>query len=140
MKAILQLSQGDMRKSLNILQSTHMAFGSVTENNVYTCLGHPLKSDVNDIMNWLLNEKFTDIYKNIQELQINKGLALQDILTEVHLFVHRIDFPVDIKLNILEKMAGIERNINNGASEKLNLSALVACFQPARNLPSQESN
>ena len=27
MKAILQLSQGDMRKSLNILQSTHMAFG-----------------------------------------------------------------------------------------------------------------
>uniref|UniRef100_A0A8C3MAY3 Uncharacterized protein n=1 Tax=Geospiza parvula TaxID=87175 RepID=A0A8C3MAY3_GEOPR len=93
MKALVTLSSGDMRRALNILQSTSMAFGKVTEENVYTCTGHPLKSDIANILDWMLNQDFSTAYRKIMELKTLKGLALQDILTEIHLFVHRVDFP-----------------------------------------------
>uniref|UniRef100_A0A8C3C2Z3 Replication factor C subunit 5 n=1 Tax=Cairina moschata TaxID=8855 RepID=A0A8C3C2Z3_CAIMO len=89
MKALVTLSSGDMRRALNILQSTAMAFGKVTEENVYTCTGHPLKSDIANILDWMLNQDFSTAYRKITELKTLKGLALQDILTEIHLFVHR---------------------------------------------------
>jgi len=63
--ALLTLAQGDMRKALNILQSTSMAYKEVTGDNVYTCVGHPLKNDISNIVKWLLNEDFSSAYKSI---------------------------------------------------------------------------
>lgn len=88
-KALVTLSGGDMRKVLNVLQSTHLAYSSVTENNVYTCVGHPLRSDITDVINWMLNEDFKTAYDKVQHLKVIKGLALQDIVTELHLYVQR---------------------------------------------------
>ena len=59
------------------------------------------------------------------ELKIFKGLGLQDILTEVHTYVHRsqcativvhmycvyihvVDFPPEIRMKLLDKLANIE--------------------------------
>ncbi|XP_076670543.1 replication factor C subunit RfC3 isoform X2 [Andrena cerasifolii] len=61
-KALTTLSGGDMRKVLNVLQSTWLAFGSVTEENVYSCVGHPLPIDIKNIVNWLLNESYELCY------------------------------------------------------------------------------
>lgn len=46
-------------------QSTNMAFGKVTEETVYTCTGHPLKSDIANILDWMLNQDFTTAYRSI---------------------------------------------------------------------------
>lgn len=54
-----------------------MAFDVVDENNVFTCVGHPLKSDIANIVNWMLNDSFSDAYNKIQKLKILKGLSLQ---------------------------------------------------------------
>ncbi|XP_078523244.1 replication factor C subunit 5 [Lissotriton helveticus] len=134
MKALVTLSTGDMRRALNILQSTAMAYGSVTEHNVYTCTGHPLKSDIANILNWMLNKDFTSAYKSIMELKTLKGLALHDILTEVHLFVHRVDFPASVRIHLLSKMADIEYRLAAGTSEKIQLSSLIAAFQVTRDI------
>ena len=64
-RALLTLAQGDMRKALNILQSASMAYKEVTEDNVYTCVGHPLKNDISNIVEWLLNDDFSVAYKSI---------------------------------------------------------------------------
>lgn len=63
-KALIDLAQGDMRKVLNILQSTSTAFGEVNETNVYLCCGHPQKKDIQEILSWLLNDNFTSIYQS----------------------------------------------------------------------------
>ncbi|KAJ0067918.1 hypothetical protein NL108_011705, partial [Boleophthalmus pectinirostris] len=133
MKAIVTLSSGDMRRSLNILQSTSMAYGKVTEDTVYTCTGHPLRSDIANILDWSLNQNFTTAYNQILELKTLKGLALHDILTEVHMLIHRgkrrsvfnfvtylfereinlyiclflVDFPPSIRMGLLIKLADI---------------------------------
>ncbi|KAK4318841.1 hypothetical protein Pmani_010163 [Petrolisthes manimaculis] len=133
-KALLALSGGDMRKVLNILQSTSMAFKEVTEDNVYTCVGHPLRTDITNIINWMLNEQFEIAYKKVTELKIAKGLALQDILTEVHNYIHRIDFPMEVRVHLVERMSDVELRLSAGASEKLQLSAVIAAFAQARHM------
>jgi replication factor C subunit 3/5 len=138
-QALLALSQGDMRKVLNILQSCYMAFEEVNEDNVYTCVGHPLKSDVSNILNWMLNESFSKAYERIQTLKTQKGLSLQDILTEVHLLVHRLDLPERVKIHLLVKMADLEHRLLSGASEKIQLGALLAAFQVTREMVKEEA-
>ncbi|KAK2581831.1 hypothetical protein KPH14_002297 [Odynerus spinipes] len=133
-QALMTLCGGDMRKVLNILQSTWLAFGSVTEETVYTCVGHPLPVDIKNIVNWLLNESYELAYCKIQDLKIKKGLALQDVLTELHVFVNKIDFPDSILMNLVVKMAEIEKRVAVGCSEAVQLNALVAAFQGAREI------
>lgn len=133
-KALLTLANGDMRKVLNVLQSSSMAYSEVNEDNVYLCVGHPLRKDIENILNWMLNDSFTTAFNNIMTLKTAKGLALQDILSEVHEYVHRIDFPVEVRMHLLQKMADVEYRLAFGTSEKLQLSALVSAFQVARDL------
>lgn len=57
-----------MRKVLNILQSASTAFPKVDENAVYTCVGHPLKSDITNTMKWLLNDDFLTTYNSELDL------------------------------------------------------------------------
>lgn len=63
-EALITLANGDMRKVLNVLQSTWLAYKEVTEDTVYTCVGHPLRSDIENIVKWLLNSDFKTTYKS----------------------------------------------------------------------------
>ena len=42
-----------------------MAFDEVNEDNVYICVGHPLRRDIENIVNWMLNDNFTKAYNSI---------------------------------------------------------------------------
>lgn len=139
MKALVTLAMGDMRRALNILQSTSMASSEVSEVTVYTCVGHPLRKDIEAMVDWVLNESFTNAYKNIQQLKTAKGLALEDILADVHTYVHRIDFPLHVRIQLLEKMADVEYRLASGTSEKLQLGSFISAFQNARDLVAKEA-
>ena len=48
-----------------LFQSTSMAYDEVNEDAVYTCVGHPLRRDIENVVNWLLNEDFITAYNSI---------------------------------------------------------------------------
>ncbi|KAJ0824111.1 putative AAA+ ATPase domain, ATPase, AAA-type, core, replication factor C [Helianthus annuus] len=106
--ALVRLSNGDMRKALNILQSTHMASQQITEEAVYLCTGNPLPKDIEQISYWLLNEPFSDSFRKISDIKATKGLALVDIVREVTMFVFRIKMPSDVRVHLINDLADIE--------------------------------
>ncbi|MGH0140701.1 UNVERIFIED_CONTAM: hypothetical protein FKN15_044725 [Acipenser sinensis] len=113
MKAIVTLSNGDMRRSLNILQSTNMAYGKVSEDTVYTCTGHPLKSDIANILDWMLNKDFAAAY--------NSCFNARHVF--MGLFV--VCYP--------------RHRLASGTSEKIQLSSMIAAFQVARDMVAAEA-
>jgi len=137
-KALMTLSQGDMRRVINILQSCAMAFDEVSEYTVYRCTGHPQKKDIASVVNWALNDDFSIAYKNINELKTSEGLSLQDILTEVHLYVHRLVLPGNVKIMLLIKLAELESRLMGGSSEKIQLGGFLAAFMMAREMIKNE--
>ena len=130
----------------------------VSEYTVYRCTGHPQRQDITNVVNWALNEDFSTAYKNIQTLKTCEGntfisihfslllklqprplgLSLQDILTEVHLYVHRLVLPGPVKIVLLAKMAELESRLMGGSSEKIQLGGFLAAFHKAREMIKEE--
>ncbi|XP_059454737.1 replication factor C subunit 3 [Corylus avellana] len=130
--ALVRLSNGDMRKALNILQSTHMASQQITEEAVYLCTGNPLPKDIEQISYWLLNDSFAESFKRISEMKTRKGLALVDIVREVTMFVFKIKMPSDVRVQLINDLADIEYGLSLGCNDKLQLGSLIASFTRAR--------
>ncbi|KAF9348961.1 Subunit of heteropentameric Replication factor C (RF-C) [Mortierella sp. AD094] len=128
-KALLQLSKGDMRRALNILQACHAGYEIVDEDAVYNCTGNPHPADIETIVNSMLTEDFTTAYSNISYLKTIKGMALQDILTEVYNYLELVDMPSNSRVYLLDKMADVEYKLSTGASEKIQLTSLVGSFR-----------
>ncbi|RDY10664.1 Replication factor C subunit 3, partial [Mucuna pruriens] len=128
--AVVRLSNGDMRRALNILQSTHMASQQITEEAIYLCTGNPLPKDIEQISYWLLNEQYADSFKRIYEMKTRKGLALVDIVREVTMFVFKIKMPSAVRVQLLNDLADIE--LSFGCNDKLQLGSVIASFTRAR--------
>ncbi|KAG6435930.1 hypothetical protein SASPL_100811 [Salvia splendens] len=132
MTALVKLSNGDMRKALNNLQSTHMACQQITEEAVYLCTGNPLPKDIEQISHWPLNEPFTISCKRISDVKTRKGLALVDIVREVTMFVFKIKMPPAVRIQLINDMADIEYRLSMACNDKLQLGSLTAAFTRAR--------
>ncbi|KAF9354063.1 hypothetical protein BGX34_011238 [Mortierella sp. NVP85] len=133
-KALLQLSKGDMRRALNILQACHAGYEIVDEDAVYNCTGNPHPTDIETIVNSMLTEDFNTAYSTVSYLKTIKGMALQDILTEVYNYLELVDMPTNSRVYLLDKMADVEFKLSMGASEKLQLSSLIGSFRIAAEL------
>lgn len=127
--ALLRVSKGDMRRVLNILQACHSAFDITGEREVYLCTGLPLPEDIEQIRDWLFNSDFTAARDSIVALKTERGLALQDILTELHEVILELQLPAPVLAFLLDKMGEIECNLAVGASEALQLSSLIGSFK-----------
>jgi replication factor C subunit 3/5 len=127
--AIYKLSNGDMRKCLMILQSTFMSFGKVNEDAVYACTGNPSPSEIQKILDLMVNQPFEKAYNEVLLIKNVKAFALSDIIREIHQHIFRLGISDDCKMFLLEKLADIEYNLALGASEKLQTSAMIGAFQ-----------
>lgn len=135
LKALLDLGLGDMRKNLNILQSTSMAFTNIDSESVYSCTGNPHPRLIERMTELLLTLNFNEIYQEFNSNRISLGFALSDILREIHKNVMNIEFPEKMKIFLVKRMSEIEVRLSNGASEKLQLGSLIGAFVEARQLP-----
>ncbi|KAJ0631475.1 putative AAA+ ATPase domain, ATPase, AAA-type, core [Helianthus annuus] len=127
--ALVRLSNGDMRKALNILQSTHMASQQITEEAVYLCTGNPLPKDIEQISYWLLNEPFSDSFRMLNnKLLLFRSLSCKNAF--VSRFVFRIKMPSDVRVHLINDLADIE--LTFGCNDKLQLGSVISTFTRAR--------
>lgn len=130
-EAIVDLSGGDMRKCLNVLQACHMAFSVTNAENVYLCTGKPTPSDIQSILDFLLNTSYKEAYNGILQIQKDRGLSLVDIISSISTKILKIKFEPQVLGFILTQLADIEYRLAKGGSEKLQLGSLVGAFQIA---------
>lgn len=132
--AILNLSGGDMRRVLNLLQSASMAFPEVNEEVVYLTAGAALPAVIDDTLRSLLNDDFKTAYTKLQDATVSFGYALCDIITELSIRVTKLDLPDPVMSQILDKMSVVEHRLSHGVSEKMQVGALVGAFIVARSM------
>ncbi|CAG8605033.1 2050_t:CDS:10 [Paraglomus brasilianum] len=128
-QALLTLSNGDMRRALNILQACHAAYDLTDEAAVYNCTGNPLPTDIHYILRTMMKEEFTTAYSKIMRLKTEKGLALQDVIFEVYKDVVKYKLSKKARVYLLEKLAEIEYRLTTGASEKIQVTAMLGAFK-----------
>ena len=93
LKTIVELSEGDMRKSLNLLQSLHMIYARnsntdnepiiITLNHIFKAIGYPTEEERNRIIQCLQNKNLFDTYQTLKLIQNENSLSNQDLVREI---------------------------------------------------------
>ncbi len=133
-ESILALSGGDMRRVLNLLQSTAMANDVVDAKSVYLTSGAPLPEDMRSILDLLFNSGFNNAYEKISRMCAIKGYALADVLQDLTIMVTALDLPDGALAEILDGMSAVEHRLAFGTDEKLQTASLVGVYVKARQM------
>jgi replication factor C subunit 3/5 len=92
LKTIVELSEGDMRKSLNLLQSLHMIYMrrntdsnnfTINISHVYKIIGYPSDEERQSIINCLSNDNLSDTYQTLKKIKDDTSLSNQDLIREM---------------------------------------------------------
>ena len=142
MNALLCLAKGDMRKVLNLLESSAMQKNTLDENEkpvvdahlVYQVAGKPTPDDIDKIVESLLNDSVKVGADKIGALQVEKGLALSDIVTELHDRVRQLDVPPEILKYLLKQLAEAEFRLGTAVDDHIQLMGLISIFMLARRM------
>ena len=141
--SIVKISKGDLRKAINILQSTSLSLTDtnyINEKNVYSTIGYPSENDIRNIFFVLINYKYKSALNKISEWKENNSLSLSDIITEITNILLEFRLPAIIQKNILKNIGDLEYFLSKGTNENLHLKTLVGIFQNARLLMCDETN
>lgn len=131
--ALVKLSQGDMRRVLNTLQSAHLAHAKVDEEAVYATTGAPRPVDTERAMKSLLNASVSEAVKDIRHLQEARGISLLDLVRELLPYTMRIQgVPSGARARCLANLADTEHRISLGCAEKTQIGGVVAAFVELR--------
>lgn len=125
-EAILDLSGGDLRKTLNILQTAASVGKTVTADLVYAVVGKANPADIREMMLMALNGDFISARNKLRELTRKYGLAGTDIIKQIHGETFRLNIPDIWKVKLADIIGEADYRLVRGATEEIQLSALLA--------------
>jgi len=127
LETVYDITQGDMRKSINILQAAS-AYGKVTVEAVYKVLGLAQPKEVREMMNLALSGKFNEARAKLRELLVNYGLSGEDVVKQVHREITggELQIPEELRVLLADYIGEVEFRIMEGADDEIQLSAMLA--------------
>ena len=134
LEIIAHLSNGDLRKAINLLQSISMKSHEIIPINCYEIAGVPTYDDINNIYHYL-NMKdinFIEIYNNINSIIKNNGYSLDIVLKELTLKILK-NSTINNKAQLLSDLSDLENKITKSIFTDIYTSALIAIFIKANN-------
>ena len=124
---IYEISEGDMRKAINILQSS-AALGKVTVESVFRVVGMAKPKEVRDMIRLALNGDFSSARGMLRKLMIEYGLSGEDVVRQVHKEVMGPELKIsdDLRVLIADYLGEIHYRMVEGSDEDIQLSAFLA--------------
>ena len=127
LETIYELSEGDMRRAINILQAAS-ALGKVTVEVVYKVIGAAHPTEVREMFKAALAGRFTEAREKLRALMINYGLSGVDVVKAMHreIFSSDIKIPEELRVLIADYLGEVQYRLAEGADDEIQLSALIA--------------
>ena len=136
---VIENSDGDMRKALNILQSISMSYKRITSDNVNKCLGTLNKKDMMEILKIILKNDIKTAHKYLSKTMVKKNITLYDIINKLHnilfeIIIDNVDYSsinIDKKeiIKLLQYLTIIENNTHVTISDDIQLLSLLGIFK-----------
>jgi len=125
-EAILEISGGDLRRTINVLQTAASVGKSIDAETVYSVVGRANPYDVREMMITALNGDFAGARNKLREMILKYGLAGSDIMGQVHSEAFRLNVPDKWKIKLADIIGEIDYRLIQGSNEEIQLSALLA--------------
>lgn len=127
LEVIYEVSEGDMRRAINILQAAS-ALGKVTVDAVYKVIGLAHPREVREMINLALDGRFTEARDKLRQLMVEYGLSGIDIIKQIHreIFSTEIKLPEQLRVIIADYAGEIQFRLVEGADDEIQLNAFLA--------------
>ncbi len=127
LEAIYDVSQGDLRKAINLLQ-TVASMDKVDVDAIYDMTSIAKPEDVRKVMALALKSKIIEARDMLIDTMLSYGLSGIDILKQMQKEVWNLNLDSKIKLKMIEAIGDIEFRIVEGSDEIIQLETLLAKF------------
>ncbi|MBU0762365.1 MAG: replication factor C small subunit [Candidatus Altiarchaeota archaeon] len=125
LEAIMYVSEGDMRRAVNLLQSA-ATYGIVNEEGVYKITSRAKPEDIRLLLELALSGKFMDARNLLDNLMLTVGLSGEDILLQMNREALNIEADDKTKVKIIDLVGEANFTLVEGANERIQLEALIA--------------
>lgn len=127
LQALLEVTNGDLRRTLNLAQTIQLSRACVTPTCVYAWAHVPSPEDVTQVMQSLWKDPFTQCYRGVARMQSQQGIALKDLLEYIGQRLSR-SVPVSVRAGLLSQLSDMQYDLQRGCSEQIQLGKLVGLF------------
>jgi replication factor C small subunit len=125
-KAVVEMSEGDLRKAINMLQAAASLGKTVDEDSVYLVVGRAKPRDVKDMLDLAFKGDFVKAREKLRAMLVEYGLSGSDILKQIHSEIFKMNIPERKKVALADVIGEIDYRLIQGADEEVQLSALLA--------------
>ena len=133
---IIDYSNGDMRRAINLLQNIHKQKNINSIEHLYSYIGFPTPNTIDIIINTLLYQNdILSSYHKISSIIHDNGLLLNDIITYIHknfiLFISNKNFHCtqNSMIFIFKHLANLEFNLSLDYIFEIQLCGLISIFR-----------
>ncbi|MFQ6020874.1 MAG: replication factor C small subunit [Candidatus Aenigmatarchaeota archaeon] len=128
LSAICELSNGDMRKAINLLQAASTYTRNIKKKTIYDVAAKAEPKEIKKMMEFALNGKFIKSRKILIDLLTKQGISGEDIVKQISREIYNLKISEKRKIELIEKIGEFEFRLDQGGSEIIQLEALLAQF------------
>ena len=128
MSALLYVSEGDMRKAINTLQSASLSDGLITGETIYEISGYAQPKFIEEMIELAFEGKFLKSRNKLDVLLVDEGFSGGDIVYQVHKKLLDMALPDKMMIEMVNVTGEIDFRVSEGANDKIQLDALLAWF------------
>lgn len=125
LEAIYSISEGDLRKALNVLQTISNS-GEINAARIYEIAGMANPKDFRMLLSKALSGAFDEAREDLDQMVIDRGLSGIDIIRGLHSSIRKEKVPPKQKLQVIMALGEAEFRLVEGATELIQLDALLA--------------
>jgi replication factor C small subunit len=125
--AIYQASNGDVRRSINLLQAAAASKKLIDDVAIYNLLGNVSPQAIKEMLDTALDGNFLESRELLRGLLINQGLAPEDIIRNIYREIMRHStLSEQWKVKLSDTLGTIDYRLTQGSRAEIQLSTLLA--------------
>ncbi|MCL6500980.1 MAG: replication factor C small subunit [Candidatus Pacearchaeota archaeon] len=128
LESLYDISKGDLRRVINILQASASVTKEIDENTIYEIIAEAKPSDVKHILELALEGSFLDAREKLLEVMLKQGLGGIDIIKAIQREIWDLNIREEEKIRLVEKCGETEFRLVEGSDDFIQLEALLASF------------
>ncbi len=124
--ALYGISEGDLRKAVNILQTAAATGKKISAEIVYSVASNPNPHDVKKMLEMAMGKSFEESRKMLLMLLREQGLSGEDIIKEIHNQIFLLPPEDEKKARMISLTGECEFRLAEGCNPQVQLEALLA--------------
>ena len=124
--ALVSVSRGDARRAINYLQSCGTISKKINEDIVFRVAGEVPSEKIKEILINAIEGQLQLSIKILDDIISEYGLSGINIIKNIHREIYNLETSEDTKIQISKLLAEYEYRLSQGATEEIQLKALLA--------------